>query len=229
MFQKGGGVIFLIKRSNSMPRLGAHSHTIAVSCFASVLPSLVCPFSFSPPATPAMNSDLPSHSSAVEEKLERQHRSHASNAWTRPVSLAIPGVRTRRLRIFVPNAGPFRGGGGRMRKKRGPMLVALACLAVFFTVILVTKSFGRSDWSDQWQGNTNPEPPTLVFMRRELQKIWKWEIASGHYPSRASSVFSKVYYERYERYSSLRSTRRHWLHKSANQPSNPTTTTSQQA
>lgn len=130
----------------------------------------------------AMTSDLPSHSSAIEEKLERQqHR----QSWTRPVSLSIPGVRTRRLRILVPNAGPFNTlRVNRMRRKRGPLLVALACLAVFFTVLLVSKSFGRSDWGDQWQGGSTPEPPTLVFKRRDLQKIWKWEIASGHYPSR---------------------------------------------
>ncbi|KAF8169519.1 glycosyltransferase family 32 protein [Pholiota molesta] len=128
-----------------------------------------------------MTSDLPSHSSAVEEKLERQHR----QSWTRPVSLSIPGVRTRRLRILVPNAGPFNTlRVNRMRRKRGPLLVALACLAVFFTVLLVSKSFGRSDWGDQWQGGSTTEPPTLVFKRRDLQKIWKWEIASGHYPSR---------------------------------------------
>ena len=71
-----------------------------------------------------------------------------------------------------------------MRRKRGPLLVAVACLAVFFTVLLVTKSFGWSDWGDQWQSGASLEPPTLVFKREDLQRIWKWEIASGHYPSR---------------------------------------------
>ncbi|KDR74917.1 hypothetical protein GALMADRAFT_70282 [Galerina marginata CBS 339.88] len=132
--------------------------------------------------------DLPSHSSAVDEKLDRQHRSHASlTAWTRPLSLPIPGVRTRRLRILVPNAGPFNHlRVARMRRKRGPLLVGLACLAVFFTVVLVTKSFGRSDWGDQWSSSSTTEPPTLVFKRRDLQRIWKWEVASGHYPSTQS-------------------------------------------
>jgi WD repeat and SOF domain-containing protein 1 len=141
-----------------------------------------------------MTSDLqlPSHSSAIEEKLERQHRSHASlNGWTRPVSLPIPGVRSRRLRILLPNAGPFNQlRVSRMRRKRGPLLVAIACLAVFFTVLLVTKSFGRSDWGDQWQSGASPEPPTLVFKREDLQRIWKWEIASGHYPSRRSRALT---------------------------------------
>lgn len=137
----------------------------------------------------AMNSDLPSHSSAVEEKLK--HRSHASlSAWTRPYNISIPGVRTRRLRIYIPNAGPFNQlRTGRMRRKRGPVLVGLACLAVFLTVILVSKSFGRSEWGDQWQGSSQAEPPTLVYQRRDLQKIWKWEIASGHYPSTQTSAY----------------------------------------
>lgn len=129
-----------------------------------------------------MTSDLPSHSSAVEEKLERQHKS----SWTRPVSLAIPGVRSRRLRILVPNAGPFnRLHVARMKRKRGPLLVAVACLAVFFTVVIVSKGVGHSD---QWQGGSVTEPSTLVFSREDLQRVWKWEIASGHYPSSASST-----------------------------------------
>ncbi|KAF8153230.1 glycosyltransferase family 32 protein [Crassisporium funariophilum] len=129
-----------------------------------------------------MTSDLPSHSSAVEEKLERQHRSHSANSWTRPVSLSIPGVRTRRLRILVPNAGPFNQlRVSRMRRKRGPIMVAMACLAVFLTVVIVSKGMGRSDWRD---GNgSDDEPSTLVFKRADLQQIWKWEVASGHYPS----------------------------------------------
>jgi len=132
-----------------------------------------------------MTIDLPSHSSAVEEKLERQHRS----SWTRPISLAIPGVRSRRLRILVPNAGPFNQlHVNRMKRKRGPLLVAVACLAVFLTVVLVSKSVGHSDWNNQWQNGPTGEPSTLVFKREHLQGIWKWEIASGHYPSSHSST-----------------------------------------
>lgn len=132
-----------------------------------------------------MTTDLPSHSSAIEEKLERQHKS----SWIRPISLAIPGVRSRRLRILVPNAGPFnRLHMARMRRKRGPLLVVVACLAVFLTVVIVSKGVGHSDWNNQWQGVSTGEPSTLVFKREHLQRIWKWEIASGHYPSSQSST-----------------------------------------
>ena len=135
-----------------------------------------------------MNGDLPSHSSAVEEKLKRQHKS----SWTKPLFLAIPGVRSRRFRILVPNAGPFnRLHMARMKRKRGPLLVAVACLAVFLTVVVVAKGIGHSDWNNQWQGGPKGEPSTLVFKREDLQRIWKWEIASGHYPSTQSSMFLK--------------------------------------
>ena len=133
-----------------------------------------------------MNGELPSHSSAVEEKFERQHKS----SWTKPIFLAIPGVHSRRLRILVPNAGPFnRLHMARLKRKRGPLLVAVACLAVFLTVVLVTKGIGNSDWNNQWQSGPTGELSTLVFKREDLQKIWKWEISSGHYPSTQSSTF----------------------------------------
>ncbi len=32
-------------------------------------------------------------------------------------------------------------------------------------------------------------PPTLVHRREDLQRIWHWELASGHYPSRQRSAF----------------------------------------
>lgn len=136
-----------------------------------------------------MNNDLPSHSSAVEEKLERHHR---KQSWTRPVFVSIPGVRSRHLRIFVPNTTTLNQlRMNRMRRKRGPVLVALACLAVFFTVVLVSKGVGHGNWSNDWEShNSNAEPPTLVFQRKDLQRIWKWEVSSGHYPSTQSSTSS---------------------------------------
>lgn len=132
---------------------------------------------------------LPSHSSAVEEKLERQHRANPSlSAWTRPLSLPIPGVRTRRLRILVPNTGPFNNlQVSRMRRKRGPLFVFLTCFAVLVTVVVITKAFGRR--GGDWQQGPSGEPSTLVFKREELQKIWKWEVGSGHYPSTQPSKY----------------------------------------
>jgi len=67
-----------------------------------------------------------------------------------------------------------------MRRKRGPIFIAVACFAVFVTVILLRKSLGRPHWEPQ---GPQEDRATLVFKRADLQKIWKWEVASGHYPS----------------------------------------------
>ena len=172
-----------------------------------------------------MNVDLPSHSSVVEEKLERQHKS----SWIKPMFLAIPGVPNRRLRILVPNVGPFnRQHMARIKRKRGPLLVAVACLAVFLTVVIVSKGVGHSDWNNQWQGAPTGESSTLVFKREDLQRIWKWEIASGHFPSTQSSnvpFFSLFNHRRLITFSSSAN----WTERENTQPCNSTSTTSNEA
>ncbi|KAH9474820.1 hypothetical protein JR316_0013286 [Psilocybe cubensis] len=125
-----------------------------------------------------MNSDLPSHS------LEKKARSHAS--WTGPFLIPIPGVRTRRLRIYLPNAAPLIPVRlTRVRRKRGPLLILLVCLAILCTFTFTKKSFQRPTWTESpWIQSEPYDPPTLIFQRPHLQRIWKWEVASGHYPSR---------------------------------------------
>ncbi|KAF7292878.1 hypothetical protein MIND_01186800 [Mycena indigotica] len=116
---------------------------------------------------------LPLHSSAVREK-EQLRRAHNGGPWIQPVLVPIPGVQNRRLRLPLPAL--------RLRRQRGPLLVCFACMAVVFTVVLVSRSFGRNEWDQSSRG----EPPTLVFRKEDLQRIWQWEIASGHFPSRHS-------------------------------------------
>ncbi|EAU84066.2 snoRNA binding protein [Coprinopsis cinerea okayama7 len=123
---------------------------------------------------------LPTHSSAVEEKLELINR---NGPWLRSVFLPIPGVHHRRLRIYIPNIHKLRL--SRMRRKRSPLFIGFACFLAFFTLVLV-RSMSRPDWKRDWHNTVIGEPSTLVFHRKDLQKIWRWEVASGHYPSRAS-------------------------------------------
>ncbi|KAG6835645.1 hypothetical protein H0H93_016233 [Arthromyces matolae] len=54
---------------------------------------------------------------------------------------------------------------------------------ILFTFFMLSGSRSRDNrqWTDNWQ-STN-EQSTLVFRREDLQRIWKWEIASGHFPS----------------------------------------------
>lgn len=135
---------------------------------------------------------LPTHSSAVEEKLERQHRANGSiSSWTRPVSLTIPGVRSRRLRILLPTAvaGSFNNlRMSRMRRKRGPVFIALGCMAACLAFFFLAKSLFRRSRRGDWD-TPSGDPSTLVFKRDDLQKIWKWEIESGHYPSLQPSMY----------------------------------------
>lgn len=155
-------------------------------------------------------SELPSHSSAVEEKLQRKaHTAYAPTAaWTRPLYFSIPGVRDRHLRILVPNWAllfPSRGGmlltsasapalypaaSPRimlLKRRRGPIFLILAALALLFTLATLLRKRGSQNWNVE---EGSGEPPTLVFRKKDLQQIWKWEIESGHYPSHANSELS---------------------------------------
>ncbi|KAG6889954.1 hypothetical protein C0995_013481 [Termitomyces sp. Mi166 len=109
---------------------------------------------------------LPKHAS--EDKIHR-------SAWTRPVTVPIPGVPARRLRILVPNIAP-------RRRSKAPLLVSLACIAVLLILLILP----RTPRTPQWPSSSPTDKSTLVFRRELLQRIWKWEIASGHYPSSQS-------------------------------------------
>ncbi|KAJ7248571.1 glycosyltransferase family 32 protein [Mycena haematopus] len=120
------------------------------------------------------NHALPLHQpSAVREK-EQLLSNNPNAALFQPVLVPIPGVSNRRLRLFFPTL--------RLRRQRGPLLVCFACMAVVLTVVLVSRGLGRTEWDPE----TSDEPSTLVFRREDLQRIWNWEIASGHFPSRQS-------------------------------------------
>lgn len=135
-----------------------------------------------------LNGALPSPS-AVQEKRGRYH-----TPWTRTFLLPLPGLKTRRLRIIVPNLVPILPAGLiRITTRRGPFFVCLACFAVVLTVVMVSKGLGASDWSEQWPTGTSVDPSTLVFRKEDLQRIWNWEIASGHFPSHQSSMLLHFY------------------------------------
>lgn len=122
-------------------------------------------------------SPLPSYSSAVHEK-----HGHRQLPWTTPVTLPIPGVRTRRLRILVPNFARFHQTSvARFGRKKGPAVLAFTVFAFVFSLFALAKRFGGEE--KKWPTASFGSPSTLVFGREELQRIWNWEIQSGHYPS----------------------------------------------
>lgn len=69
-----------------------------------------------------------------------------------------------------------------VKRRRAPLLAVVALLALGSLLALL-----RNRGSKPWVADSATEPPTLVFRRTDLQKIWLWEIASGHYPSHANS------------------------------------------
>lgn len=123
---------------------------------------------------------LPLHSSAVREKWQRHHQ---SSSWLVPISLPIPGVRTRRLRLMLPNAPKLHQITiTRFGRRRGKMILAAGFLAAVFTIVMMISLRDRFSSEDRtW--TTYAEPPTLVYRREDLQRIWEWEVAAGHYPS----------------------------------------------
>lgn len=141
---------------------------------------------FSIPQKARLTNGLPTYSSAVQEKMHRHTR---SLSWTVPVSVPIPGVRTRRLRLFMPN--PIRMqqlGLSRVGRRRGPLVLCLLLILSLCTFFSFARRFGPEE--KQWTPNFG-ESSTLVFGREDLQRIWKWEIASGHYPSKRESKSSE--------------------------------------
>ncbi|KAF9022949.1 hypothetical protein BDZ89DRAFT_956120 [Hymenopellis radicata] len=118
--------------------------------------------------------------SAVQEKMSR--RTGQSRAWFIPIAMPIPGVRTRVLRLWVLNPQRLHQSSiSRFGYKRGSCLLVLAFLCLVLTTWALAKRFGTEDknWPAPFM-----DPSTLVFRREDLQKIWLWEIESGHYPSR---------------------------------------------
>jgi DDB1- and CUL4-associated factor 13 len=132
-----------------------------------------------------LSNGLPSYSTAVQEKLGHRHSQELP--WTTPITLPIPGVQTRRLLILVPNAARFHQFSvARFGRRKGPAFLCISIFALIFTVFALAKRFAMQD--KKWPTTPFGTPPTLVFGREELQRIWQWEIQSGHYPSGQKSM-----------------------------------------
>ncbi|KAF5384972.1 hypothetical protein D9615_001429 [Tricholomella constricta] len=120
-----------------------------------------------------------SNSSAVQEKLGLRHLS----PWFIPVSVPIPGVRTRRLRLYLPNARRLHSSSVlRFGRRAGSAIFLFGFLLFVFVAFAFAKRFGTR--SKKWPRPFIGDPSTLIFEREDLQRIWHWEIASGHFPSR---------------------------------------------
>lgn len=134
---------------------------------------------------PPNGSSLPQYSAAVEDKMHRRRPS-----WMLQTHVRIPGLRARRLRLYILN--PLRlhhSSVARFGRKRGTIVFCFILLLAVFSVFALTKRFAtrQKSWPAPFISDS-----TLVYKRADLQRIWQWEISSGHYPSRRSSEFSSL-------------------------------------
>ena len=65
---------------------------------------------------------------------------------------------------------------------KGSVILCLCFLSFCFFIFAFAKRFGTRE--KKWPRPFLGDPPTLVYGREDLRRIWQWEIASGHYPSR---------------------------------------------
>ncbi|KAK7057493.1 hypothetical protein R3P38DRAFT_2841286 [Favolaschia claudopus] len=109
---------------------------------------------------------------------DKYHKRPVQLWFTLPVS--IFGL--LRFRLVLPNVkSTYLATTSRFGRLRGALVLLLTFLGLCFTVFAFVKRFGSHH--RKWPGGGSP---TLVFRREDLGKIWRWEVASGHHPSRRS-------------------------------------------
>jgi WD repeat and SOF domain-containing protein 1 len=130
---------------------------------------------------PFYDPHLPSYSSAVREKLHLQSN---GRQWLVPMTGS-----TRRIRLQSLSPEP-RSRLARVGRRRGFVRRCVAFLIVVFAIaviILMLLGTEESHWTPPFRDST------LVFGRENLQRIWKWEIESGHYPSNGKSKRQRAF------------------------------------
>src|SRR5258708_23726195 len=135
-------------------------------------------------------SPLPSYADLHEKPKLTSNGRDRSPPWFSPVEIQIPGYRHRRIRLILPIAPAFLypPPSLRPRRKRSRFSLALILIVAIWTIYAFAKRFGTKDKS--WpQPPFLGDPPTLVYERADLRRIWQWEITSGHYPSYRQSMY----------------------------------------
>ncbi|TFK30371.1 hypothetical protein FA15DRAFT_690132 [Coprinopsis marcescibilis] len=119
-----------------------------------------------------------SNSSTVREKYAERARLHSRDWWI-PVRVQISPK--WRLRFYIFNIQ--RLSTTFIPEKRACIIFTLAAFSFSFVLFALSKRFLSQ--SKQWPSSPfSGEPSTLVFQREDLQRVWEWEVQSGHFPSR---------------------------------------------
>lgn len=141
-------------------------------------------------------SPLPSYSNTFFEKKSLRTR---PSQWTATYTLPLPLPRRllrRGIKIVVPL--PHRVVQSAMHsfgRKRTLAMLLCTCLLLTWTLMGSGKRPQMPTHHQPWPSPTPSEPSTLVFGRKDLQRVWEWEILSGHYPSsrKSTSVSPPLY------------------------------------
>ncbi|EIW87349.1 hypothetical protein CONPUDRAFT_134549 [Coniophora puteana RWD-64-598 SS2] len=136
--------------------------------------------------SPYDEDGLPTYSSAISEKIYLESRT-SKGYWTpRPPSIRLYLTNPRRLTKLTST---------RITRRKSWLLflVTITASLCFFYLFdfpsLRRDKYPRSarDWPGISVGFTKEvdesASSTLVFEREEIQRIWQWEIESGHFPS----------------------------------------------
>ncbi|KDQ09256.1 hypothetical protein BOTBODRAFT_47675 [Botryobasidium botryosum FD-172 SS1] len=127
-------------------------------------------------------SPLPSHTFHEKEYFAQNSSTTTfPSGWLTFILIPIP-LTHRRLKIVLPiSPRIWQLSTSRLGRKTASTLGCFLFMLCIFLTFAVGKRFGSSSktWPQPFQG----DPPSLVFDRQDLRKVWEWEIASGHYPS----------------------------------------------
>jgi WD repeat and SOF domain-containing protein 1 len=123
---------------------------------------------------------LPRFSSPSSAEREKYASYGAKTPWI--VILPVPLLRRHQIRFI--NSWKYALTITRFRRRRGSLFLLL--LFVFFAIFVKVLFFRK-------------ERHTLVFRREDLQRIWYWEVSSGHFPSRQGSEYFYVHCFPYSR------------------------------
>jgi len=127
-----------------------------------------------------------SSSSAVQEKLAESGQAGQVSPWVFGVPISLPFVaKGTRIYFFNPQR-LYHFSRVRLGRKRTAVLF---CFAVCF-ILLFLLSTGRriKNNTSKWIKPFIRRKSTLVYKREDIQRIWQWEVSSGHFPSRAQST-----------------------------------------
>lgn len=126
--------------------------------------------------------------SRYEATLRRGRYTHhpVQGSLPLPAPASAPAAKPRRVRLRV--ISPAHAQPIPWLSRRGLLSRCCAFLGGLFAVCVVLILLGaeETNWAVTFRDST------LVFTRDELQKIWRWEIDSGHYPSNAKSEMSSI-------------------------------------